>query len=887
MGFFASGSNKGAKNNGLPSLELIHRLECKICPLNKLTCNKTPHMQPWGTNDPLVYVLGEAPTAEDDEAGKQFADDAGRVLRARFPKELLPHVRWNNVVRTHPPGDRAPEQLEIEACRPSVERDIAATKPHVIFGFGSVPLHWVLGQSGIAKWRGRKVPVEIGGHVCWYYAFEDVWALLNKRKRNGDISEDERAFRFDLQRAINELDELPEPVVLSRADAESGVHVIPCTAQGLVELEKYMDWAKRQPVVGLDYETNTLRPYGKPVFDNSGDLVVGWEDAKILTAAIGTPKTTFAFALHHPGATWTRGQVARVEALWAEFLAARGPRKAVHNLSFEMEWSAVMFGADLLRASEWDDTYTQAALLDERSLAGSDERRVGGASLDDLVLNHFGLHLKKLSPLNRKDLASEPLDTVLRYNGMDAKFHCMLYFMQRGLLEAAGLQNVYLEDLERVASCVLTQIKGVPVDQGEVQRLQDKYAARIERLEIEIADMPEVRKFKAKMKRPFNSSSNPDCIVMFCDILNRKEGYTKGETRENGFVSTHQSRAPYTVDKKVLDAIGTPLTTKIIELREAKKRKATYIDAYADGSAFLWPDGLLHQTLNPQGTKSGRTSAEDPNLQNMPKRNEEAKEVRKQIRPAHKRGLVIAVDYGQIQARGIAMMSKDTVFVKSLWDRYDVHTEWAERIASIYPRRIGGKQNLKDKKVMKAFRTDIKNQWTFPLFFGAQLHGIANFLQIPEDVLQIPLEEFWDTFHGVATWHEKMLKDYHEKGYVAHMNGRLSRAPLSPNQLFNYPIQGIEAEIVLAAMTKLSKRCTDTGDLVYQPNLEIHDDLTFILEDPDAVARVDEYVETIVGDMLSIHRPYINVPLTVEVSIGENLLDMEEVLVASSDTWGK
>lgn len=880
MGFIASGSGKSAGKE--PSLELIHRLECKICPLNKLDTNDNPHMKPTGSKEPLIYILGEAPGKDEDEEGRQFVGESGKVLRARLPKEVLPHVRWNNVVRTRTPKGRKPEKIEIEACRPSVERDIAATKPKAIFGFGNVPLHWVLGQNGIQKWRGRRIPVEIAGHQCWFYPMEHPLDLLRKRKRNGDISEDERAFRFDIQRALDELESLPDPVVLGRADAEAGVELIPCTNAGLDRLEEYMHWAVKQPVVGFDWETNTLRPYGKPIMDREGEKVVRWEDAKILTAAIGTVKNSVSFAIDHPEAKWTKGQRARLEELVDWFLHQPNVRKAVHNLSFEMEWGAIFYGATILRTGLWDCTYTQAALLDERSLAGADDRRTGGASLDDLVLNHFGLALKALSPLNRKDLASEPLPVVLKYNAMDAKFHCMLYLVQRGMLEAAGLQRVYIEqDLERVATCVLTQIKGVPRDQAVTEELQDKYRTRVARLEKEIAALPEVVKYQQKQRQIFNPMSNAHCIIMFRDLLGYDEGFKKDETRDSGFVTTHASKAEYTVDKKVLEAIGTPLTKLIIELREANKRLATYIDSYADGSPFVWPDGLLHPVINPQGTKSGRTSAEDVNIQNLPKRNEEAREVRRQVRPANDNEVVVAVDQGQIQARGIAMMSRDKAFSQALWERYDVHTEWAERIARAYPKRVGGKQNLTDKKVMKAFRTDIKNQWTFPLFFGAKLYGISQFLQIPQETLEPLMDEFWKTFHGVADWHERLRKEYHETGAVRHLNGRLSRGPLSFNQMINYPIQGIEAEIVMEAYTKLSKRCTDTGDINWQPNIEVHDDLTFMLP----ASKVEYYVNGIVTDMLDIHRPYINVPLTVEVSVGNNWLDMEEVLVASSDTW--
>ena len=847
MGFFASGSKRQSNRDGMPSLELIHRLECKICPLNKVE-NNTPHMPPSGAKEPLVYILGTAPGASEDRVGKpKFSGDHGIPLHRCIPDEMLPLIRWNNVVRTRPPGkpQRPPEKIEIEACRPSIERDIAATKPKAIFGFGSVPLRWAINQSDIRAWRGRRIPVEIAGHACWYYAFANPAELLQIRRRDGSISEEERAFQFDLKRAFAEVEELPEPVIFSPADAGSNIELIECSTAGLARLEQLMRWAMAQPAVGVDYETSGKRPYG--------------ETATILSAAIGTPKQSFAFAIKHPEAKWTQDQLVRVTELWLEFLEAP-VRKLVHNWMFEAEWSAYFFGERILRKSRWDCSYIQAAVLDERI----GDRKPGCLGLEFLILQHFGFNLKSLSPLDRKDLGKEPLNEVLRYNAMDAKFHYYLWKAQSDLLEAFGLQAVYEQTLRRVPALALTQIKGVPVDQKEVNKLRIKYEDRIKEVEKEIMAFPEVETFRRRMKRTFSPTSNPDMVIMLRDILQSRAG--AGDL------------GAYAVDESVLAKVKHPMMPLILKHRKASKRLSTYILPYAEGSETVWPDGLVHANINPIGTVSHRTSSDEPNIQNIPKRDGEAKEVRRQLKapPGH---VWCAVDFGQIQARNIAMMSKDKSFVKALWDRYDVHSFWAERIAYEYPKRIGGREFLKDKKVMKDFRGDVKNQWTFPLFFGAQLAGIAEYLQIPEQILEPILREFWREFQGIQDWHERMLKAYHRDGYVLGLDGSRFRAPLSKNQLFNYPIQKAEALIVMDAMCRLSEKEVWN----YQANLEIHDDLSFILP----LEKLDDYVEEIVTEMLVVNFDFINVPLTVEVSIGENLLEMEEVLVASSDTWRK
>jgi hypothetical protein len=126
----------------------------------------------------------------------------------------------------------------------------------------------------------------------------------------------------------------------------------------------------------------------------------------------------------------------------------------VHSLAFEQEWTAVLFGKKTLRAGPWGCTMSQAFILDERQ---------GALSLDFLCKQYFGIELKAISHLDRKKLASYPVKDVLNYNALDSKFHRELYIVQRKRLKQEGLTVQYKRHLRRIPTCVLTQIKGVPV----------------------------------------------------------------------------------------------------------------------------------------------------------------------------------------------------------------------------------------------------------------------------------------------------------------------------------------------------------------------------------------------------------------------------------------
>lgn len=837
---------------------LLNRLGCKACPLDS-----TPgKIDATGASSPKIYILGEAAGREEEKQRRQFVGPAGKLLRQLLPKEAFPLIRWNNILNCKPPNNRTPEKNEVECCRSRVVTDISNSKPDVIWGFGNIPLQWVSGFSGITYWRGRRMPIKVREHTCWYYAFLHPSFLLRIARDNGEDfgSEDERMTAFDLRQAFAELEGLPRPVVHDESMARANVDCL----TDLPAIEEALNWAAAQHQVGVDYETNCLRPY------ESG--------AKILTAAVGTPKRAFAFPIWHPGSGFKTSQVETVLALWKKFLLEASCVKLVHNLAFELEWSGYFFGEETLRAQPWEDTANAAAILDERK----GKTKPGCFSLEFLVQQYFGFNLKKISNLDRAQLANAPLHAVLLYNGMDAKYHAALWEKLWEAIEHEGFEFPYELARRRVPTVVLSQLKGVPVDQERLKVLEIKYSEKITKAEQQIETLPIVRAFNGQHGRQFNSQSNPDVLTIFDSMLRCPEvqvvdKYTKEKKR-----SADEQVLTKIIENHDPESAASCLARALMGLREASGTKSKYIDSLLLGSksCVVYPDGLIHASFNTFFASTGRLSADTPNLQNFPKRDAETKEVRRPIR-APRNHVILASDYGQIEARVIAVATKDKAFCKALWERYDVHQEWAERLAYDYPERVGGRKNLKDKKVMKAFRTDVKNQWTFPLFFGAKDTSVAGYLNIPLRIVRPHVEAFWREFEGVKIWQEGLLASYNECGYVECLTGRRRRGPLSVNQIYNSPIQGTAAEIVMDAMSRLS----ETGDPELQPELNVHDDLTF-LRVPER--EVDRIAEKVLDIMLYLPFEWSRiVPWTLEMSVGENWCDLEEIGIFSSDTWRK
>jgi len=847
--FFASGLDDEVRPKGRPSVETLHKMECKACPLDKADVN-SPKIEPHGAKNPDIYILGEGPGEGEDKKGEFFVGRSGKFLRGSFPKEIRKKLRYNNCVRTRPAStklgetnkNRAPTYFEQECCRPSVVRDIEKAKPKVVVGLGNVPLQWATKGEKISLWRGRFVPVKIGSHVCWFYPVYHPAGFLRRRKEiRGRVvfSDEEQIYERDIAWLLEIIDDLPTPEVEDLDRVYDGVETVLGTngSKDLRKVKKQLEYFAKKPIVGLDYETNMLRPYGT--------------GAKVLSVAVATEIEAFAFPFDHPQAGWTDEERKEIYQLWLRFLKKAKCRKVAHSLPFELEWTAYFYGDKLVRVGRWDCTLAQAFILDERR---------GMLSLDTLCMIRFGFWLKSISPIDRSNLENEPLDAVLLYNALDSKYECKLFILQDKILENEELLEAYEDQVRRPATVALTQKFGVCIDQDENRRLGKQLEKQLRGIEADLADLDVVHEFEDKF-HPFNAGSPPDVDKMLSSILGIHDlEDTKEET---------------------IQEIDHPVIQLIVQFRKISRRKSTNVDSISeDGGKYLWPDGLLHPTLNPNGARTGRMSSNSPNEQNFEKRDPEGRKVRSQFNTP--KGFVFfSVDYKQLETSVIGMASKDKILCDLLNQRVDIHQLWTERVAHEYPRRIGGKRMIKDKEVMAEFRYDIKNQFVFPLFFGASPHSVSGYLNIPIQNIGPVVDDFWDMFSGVKDWQERELDKYEEYGYVECLTGRRRRGPLAGNKIINSPIQGTAADIAIDAMNRLSKHYTDTGISQYQARLYIHDELDFYLPE----SSLEDDVEFIIKEMVTSPYSFINVPVAVDASIGPNWYELESIGSFYSDDF--
>jgi len=867
MGFFLSGASsraqKGGKSLSKETLEVLATRGCDSCSMKKeWRMLRTPQMEPTGPKDASVYVLGEAPGEEEDFKAEQFVGKAGRLLRPAMG-DLLEVARFNNTINCHPHGNRNPEPLELACCRGYIEDDIVATKPQVLIATGHFPLQWLLGGFGledtrVQSWRGMLFPYRIQDHTFWVYPiYHPSWVIRNPGKRGAPEpfnDPNRHVMELDLQRLQDMLQEglPPVPHIPNKEEAMQGLDWYTCKSNYDVDnVLGWMDELSGEPECGIDLECQGLRPY------NVGN--------DILTVALATAEGGVSFPLYHTEGCYktNRHGFRRIHKRLREMLYD-GPIWIAQNLKFEQEWLSYEFGKDLLRTASWEDTMSMSYAMNHWS-----SHRLGS-----LTMRYFGFNVKALSPkMNMSNLAAEKLDRILPYNGLDAKWTAALMYPMLAQLTSpyyVGTQRTYEYQVQSAPTLALAQQEGMCIDEGRRRQLSKKLAKDYERVVAEIAKDKSVKRFEAKYGHTFNpGSNNKDVLDLFRVVLQRPEGKNERTNK-------------YSVDEAALSKMPVKIAKLILEYRNITKIQGTYVDGVVDQ---LHDDGRLHTNYTNSKVVTGRLSSEDPNNQNWPSRRDAY--VRSIIVPPEGYKLV-AIDYGQIDARNIAMASGDEAYIEELWKGLDTHQKWTDELLIVAPEKLDemAEKYTDDKddeaKLVKWFRKDVKNVWTFPLFYGATLDQAALHLGLKARTIKPVYELFWDTYDGVKKWQEDVKRFYKKYGYIETLNGRRRYGPMKENELINSPIQGTTAEVVGDAMNRCSEAAYPPAgkfrnrrvlhNRSKQPMMQIHDDLTFHMKDDRSF---EDRIMDVVRIMCDVPFEWVCVPIVVEVTTGDNWFDMK------------
>lgn len=875
MSFFYAESKGAARktaakpgSRGVIPIHLMQEMGCKACPRDKEADKlDSPKMKPSGSKKPTVYLLGTNPSEADDAANDHWRGAAGeaiyQVFGAGFMKD---EVRSNYIVQCRGEVDT---QIT-ECCRRRIIEDIEQTKPDIIVPVGDLPLRWITGalskgQLNALQVRGMSFVAKLGNHVA--HVMPIIYPNYAFKKQKFGKSEYELAMEHDVAaiKLAARSGTLPQPVVYDAKDHAKGVELVSDTR---VLERRLLDMACL-PSVGIDIETNGLRPYRiRP-----GPM--------LLTCAIGTFDHTIAFPIDHPDGFDTKRNRMIAGGLLGEWLMDSRCRKIAHHLGMEMEWFNYYYGKSVLFRNEWGDTMAMAHTLDERK---------GTKSLEVQSTLNFGFNLKAQSRVDAARLLEYPIKDTLLYNGADAKWTHKLEEQLRPVIYGEEYLRVEYERKVRLApTLIVTEARGLPISKKVAKDLDHQFKEKVQEVGRKLKLLPEVRKYEKRFG-PFDPGNDDQVLKLMKEICERPE--VRVEDPRSGSVRE-------TTDEEALSSIPAaevPSAPLILEHRGATKLIGTYITPVL-ADKIIDRDGMMRPKYSSMWAETGRLNSEDPNGQNWPKR--KFREVRRIITSdgwAHlitfddgttievkRNRCFLACDYGQIEFRVVGMASGDEEIIKACWTGYDVHKFWAERIVKLYPEIIDTivrEFSIDwDKEGLKTLRQEAKNKWVFPQLFGSSIKSCAAQLWLPFDVAEELAGEFWDTFRGAKRWQEKLLKSYERNLYVETLNGRRRSGPLTKNQIINHPIQGTAADIVLEGMCAVAERSFVEGNDDLTPNLNVHDDLTFIPHE----SNLDMLLPIIAEEMCKPRFEWINVPLIVEASIGTNWCDLKEIKKFSSE----
>lgn len=830
----------------------------------------SPNMAPEGPRRAKVYILGEAPGAVEDKAGRPFVGPAGRVLRRALGTQAK-HCRLNNVVRTRPPDNRDPTEFEVECYRQTLEADILATKPRVVVLVGRAALLALIEEAKgvpLAVCRGTPFASSLGGHKFWAVPVLHPSYLLH-------MSDSKLApalsvqFTRDIKNACK-LAKAKPPRVYNESSffTHPGTELVTGhNIDDLKRVERFVNHAiEAGGVISADIETDARSVY---------------DGGKMLSIAVASKDRCISVAIEHPQAGWDDDTLAEVEGHLQRVLGGDLP-VVWHSGTFDLEWLAMRWGIDFVLPGgewrHWHDTMAAHYSYDHRTESGK------GQALDYLARMRLGTSFKAYAAVDRTKLANEELLDVLAYNAADTRVTRTLHFVYRRLLKKDNLLPIYDRQRRRVPTLALSQTRGAPNNGKIAKRTYRVWKKKLAVVERRLNDCDAVQRFK-RIYGPFSPSKEKHLRGLFAGILKFDIGTGKGS-----------------LDADVLRTIPDESAALVLEWRSIDKMLSTYLDKLRPDveDTYVSSDGRVHAQAQPSNTATSRLAYKRPNLQNQQKRDlEKMLAVRGIFKPEDGR-CIACWDFGQIEWRFIGVASQDQYIIDSIHNGVDVHLRWAREIAKRFVRYIkvrfpdvvaankafAAGDNAVGEKKMKPFRAAVKNEMVFPACYLAAEDYIAKMLGVPPAKFRPLFKKFWQELSGVKKWQRRLVREYNKYGCVYSLIGRryvsgTKAAVMSEKDIANYPIQGTAGEFCVEAMCRITERAVAMGEPDLIPIVQIHDDLTFEWN----VEDVERFAPIVIEEMLRIEYDWINVPLVVEGSVGLSWADQQDVGTFQSDRW--
>jgi DNA polymerase I len=569
-------------------------------------------------------------------------------------------------------------------------------------------------------------------------------------------------------------------------------------------LEAWVARAQHAGVCAIDTETTSLDARNAKLVGVS--LAIEPGEACYIPVGHVAPGTQasvggldFAGSVAH-----VEGQIALEDAvrILAPLLADPATLKIGHNFKYDLH---VFAGCGLAQVASIDDTMLISYVL---------EGGRHGHGMDELAALHLGHKTISYDEVTgtgkaRISFAEVPLDKALAYAAEDADITLRLHRALKPRLAEQGLLTVY-ETIERplIAPVVAMEAAGIGVDRAALQRLSNEFALRLAELE---------KKIHALAGHPFNVGSPAQLgKVMFDELgLSLPDGKQPAKTKTGA----------YATGADVLDdlaALGHELPQAVLDWRQLAKLKSTYTDAL--GEAVDAKTGRVHTSFALASTSTGRLSSSDPNLQNIPVRNEEGRKIREAFVPAPGT-VLLSFDYSQIELRLLAHVADIASLKDAFAKGQDIHATTASEMFGVPLDKMDKETRRRAKAI------------NFGIIYGISAFGLARQLGLPQGEARAYIEAYFKRYPGIRAYMDRTKKEAHQHGYVATLFGRRIWLPeigaknaamraFAERAAINAPIQGGAADIIKRAMIRVPNALVQ-HELAAKLLLQVHDELLF------------------------------------------------------------
>jgi DNA polymerase-1 len=410
-------------------------------------------------------------------------------------------------------------------------------------------------------------------------------------------------------------------------------------------------------------------------------------------------------------------------------------------------------------------------------------------------------------------------------------------------IDDLDMQNLYYNvELPLIKVLMAMEREGVRVDQRFLGRLSKKMDAKLDDVR---ADIYRIAGGK------FNINSTRQLSHILFEKLNLP---TKGKTAK---------KTGYSTDVRVLEELAEihEFPRLVLDYRQLTKLKNTYIDAIPK---LISPvTGRVHTSFNQSVTSTGRLSSTDPNLQNIPIRTEEGREIRKAFVPRDKDHILLAADYSQIELRVLAHYTGDKGLIEAFRKAEDIHTCTAAEVYGVPHREVTSEM----RRVAKTAN--------FAIIYGVSAYGLSQQTDMDVQESKEFIDVYFERYPGILKYMEDTKQFAREKGYVTTLYNRRRYLPeindKKPNvrqfaerTAINTPIQGTAADIIKVAMLKTFDSIKKMRSKMI---LQVHDELVFDVYNDE----LDDMKKIVTRSMEKAVK--LKVPLTADLGVGKNWLE--------------